>query len=88
MDDETKRLWKQEIKWRDQEVKRLKDQLFETRKKIVDASTPTDHTGTFFIGAMVMLIMWLPAWGYGRNSWQQILYWINNLIWSNKEWWY
>ena len=66
MDDETKKLWMQEIRWRDEEVERLKKQLFETRKKIVDASTPTDYTGTFFVGALLMFIMW--AWSE-TGSW-------------------
>ena len=88
MDKEEKELWKQEVSWHDQEIVRLEDQLFKAKKHIVDESTPSDYTFGLWIGALFMLIAWIPAWGYGRNTWQQLLYWINNLIWSNKEWWY
>ncbi len=88
MNKETKDLYIQEVKWRDQEIKRLNDTLFKANKHIVDQSTPTDYTSSYIVGALFMLISLIPAWSYGRNSWQQLLYMINNFIWSNKEWWY
>tara|TARA_R110000744_G_scaffold5096_1_gene17925 strand:+ start:451 stop:717 length:267 start_codon:yes stop_codon:yes gene_type:complete len=88
MDKEETQLWQQEIDWRNQEIQRLDSQLFKANKHIVDKTTPSDITFGLWMGALLMFISWIPAWGYGRNTWQQLLYWINNLIWSNKDWWY
>ena len=73
---------------RPRDTSQLNEKLFKANKHIVDESTPTDLTFGLWMGALLMFVSWIPAWGYGRNTWQQLLYWINNAIWSNKEWWY
>jgi len=78
----------EEIQWRDQEIRELKEYIHNERCKIAEQNKPRNYPRILFISFVSFIVSTLPVFAYGRNAWQMTAYYINKALWETKEWWY
>ena len=87
-DDEEVRSIFEEITWRDKEIDRLTSILSKYRERNILNKTPKQYATLIFWCALFLIVSFLPAFNYGRNLWQTFAYYLNQFLWSIKDWWY
>ena len=88
MNDEDKKLYEFEIKWRDKKLDELHQYIAYKRLQEAERNKPRAYTRLGFIISLLGVTSFLDVWNYGRNFWQMIAANLNTFLWSIKDWWY